>query len=462
MRIRGSLTKGLLIALVLSLIPVAAISAQKVNPGSICKVYKQKITYQNKVYTCIKSGKKLVWNKGVLINSTPTTSPTPSLSSDQQWSVTDSAFLEPSNMCQISRPIDFNEEFGYYGFPRGAYFMPTKGIIRSLIIPVTFVDAPATTTTSNHAEPFISDFKRFWTAMSRGTLFFDFDVLKDWVALPKTSYEYSGEIKTEQERMGNYVQVVISTVDPNVDFSKYKVVYIIPTDTIQRFFSVGPVVSSGRGSYFKSQEGPINNIVFGTKPESSLGGNKWRWLAHETGHLFGIGHPHSYENNDKKLASIFSLMDFGYVAPGLYGFERWIADWITPQQIRCVDARVKPTFNFIHKLEPLGSSSESEVIAIRLSERRVIIVENRQANEFDALPSGYEGLLVYEVDSTRITGPVKPILGSRFEIDQSKPEYNGSRVVGTLRVGESVSFEGIQISVLKNQNGSYFVRTEKK
>jgi hypothetical protein len=74
MRIRESLTKGLLIALALTLIPVSAISAQKITPGSNCKVYGQKVTNQSKVFTCIKSGKKLIWNKGI---STPTPKVTP-------------------------------------------------------------------------------------------------------------------------------------------------------------------------------------------------------------------------------------------------------------------------------------------------------------------------------------------------------------------------------------------------
>jgi hypothetical protein len=82
MRFKASLAKGLLIALAISLIPVFASSATKVTPGSKCKVQKQKVDYQNKTYTCIKSGKKLVWNKGLVIvkkepSPTPTPSPTP-------------------------------------------------------------------------------------------------------------------------------------------------------------------------------------------------------------------------------------------------------------------------------------------------------------------------------------------------------------------------------------------------
>jgi len=75
-RFKGSLAKGLLIALAVALIPVTAVSAQKITPGSTCKVLNQKVVYQNKTYTCTKSGKKLVWNKGVPVKkSTPTFGP---------------------------------------------------------------------------------------------------------------------------------------------------------------------------------------------------------------------------------------------------------------------------------------------------------------------------------------------------------------------------------------------------
>ena len=78
MRIRGSLTKVLLIALAVVLIPVTAVSAQKVTPGTTCKVLNQKVVYQNKTFTCTKSGKKLTWDKGVAVKKpTPTLTPTP-------------------------------------------------------------------------------------------------------------------------------------------------------------------------------------------------------------------------------------------------------------------------------------------------------------------------------------------------------------------------------------------------
>jgi hypothetical protein len=80
MKIKARFFKGLLFALSLALIPVAAVSAQKITPGSACKTVNQKATYSNKTYTCIKSGKKLIWNRGVAVKKvTPVATQTPIL-----------------------------------------------------------------------------------------------------------------------------------------------------------------------------------------------------------------------------------------------------------------------------------------------------------------------------------------------------------------------------------------------
>ena len=47
------------------LIPLSATAA--VKAGGVCKKAGQTSTYMGKKYTCIKSGKNLVWNKGVTV-----------------------------------------------------------------------------------------------------------------------------------------------------------------------------------------------------------------------------------------------------------------------------------------------------------------------------------------------------------------------------------------------------------
>ena len=88
MAIKHTFLKALLIVLMLALIPVSAISAQKITPGATCKSVNQKSVYMNKTYTCIKSGKKLVWNKGVAVaasNPTPTATPTTAANYATLW-----------------------------------------------------------------------------------------------------------------------------------------------------------------------------------------------------------------------------------------------------------------------------------------------------------------------------------------------------------------------------------------
>jgi len=75
------LLAGLVAILSLSLV-TAQLSEAAVTPGTKCSKAGATSTYNGKKYTCIKSGKKLVWNKGVTVAkpapvNTPSASPTP-------------------------------------------------------------------------------------------------------------------------------------------------------------------------------------------------------------------------------------------------------------------------------------------------------------------------------------------------------------------------------------------------
>ena len=74
---------GSFVAMALILAPVNAIAA--VKAGDLCKKAGSTTTANGKKFTCIKSGKKLVWNKGVAIAkpkpvATPVATPTPMVS----------------------------------------------------------------------------------------------------------------------------------------------------------------------------------------------------------------------------------------------------------------------------------------------------------------------------------------------------------------------------------------------
>ena len=67
---------GIFIAIALFAGPVTAVAA--VKAGDVCKKVESTATANGKKFTCVKSGKKLVWNKGVIVvKPKPTVTPTP-------------------------------------------------------------------------------------------------------------------------------------------------------------------------------------------------------------------------------------------------------------------------------------------------------------------------------------------------------------------------------------------------
>ena len=71
---RGKWLAGIVLFALISEAPTFA--ATPVKAGSVCSKQGKKTVYQGKSYTCIKSGKKLVWSKGVLVTK-PISPPTP-------------------------------------------------------------------------------------------------------------------------------------------------------------------------------------------------------------------------------------------------------------------------------------------------------------------------------------------------------------------------------------------------
>lgn len=92
---RLKLVLGLLVAAVV--FPMTSAHAIVPRAGATCSKVGQSIDYQGKRYTCIKSGAKRVWNKGVAIKVTSTPSARPSLTASPSASATASPSSSPTS-----------------------------------------------------------------------------------------------------------------------------------------------------------------------------------------------------------------------------------------------------------------------------------------------------------------------------------------------------------------------------
>ena len=97
---------GLVAVLSLSLI-TAQLSVAAVTPGTKCSKAGSTSTYNGKKYTCVKSGKKLVWNKGVAVaKPSPVATPAPTPTRTQTVAPTPSATPSPT---PTSSPFVFTD-----------------------------------------------------------------------------------------------------------------------------------------------------------------------------------------------------------------------------------------------------------------------------------------------------------------------------------------------------------------
>ena len=105
-----------------------------VKPGTTCKKLGQISTSVGIKYTCIKSGQKLIWSKGikVAVKVTPTPSPAPTLSPTAQASSSPSAVATPVPTCPtplLQTPVDLSKVTSilYPGQERGGNYKAHGG-----------------------------------------------------------------------------------------------------------------------------------------------------------------------------------------------------------------------------------------------------------------------------------------------------------------------------------------------
>ena len=96
------LTLTLVFALVAPMNATAAIKA-----GGSCKKAGQTSTYAGKKFTCVKSGKKLVWNKGVAVaKPTPVVTPTPTPTTEPTPVPTPTPTPTPTKVIDPTKPVE--------------------------------------------------------------------------------------------------------------------------------------------------------------------------------------------------------------------------------------------------------------------------------------------------------------------------------------------------------------------
>lgn len=399
--------------------------------GAKCTKVGSKSVVGAKTFTCIKSGKKLVWDKGV------------------------SAVVAVDLLADCKLPIaDGRGDVSIGGWPRIDERLKSTGGVIATVVMVDFPDAPASMTPTD-AFARISPSADVFDEMSYGKLSYTFKPALKWYRMSKKSTDYvAGGWTFIKHR--EYITEAAKLADVDIDFSKTDSLIILANPDSTGIGNSGPAFAAIRKNGITLDGKYISNGA-----TSAYDLNNWKsiWLNHEVTHTLGLVDLYAFTQSNPanrydglRYTGEFSYMGFSSYesnAPSLFAFERWNLGWINDSQIKCLkDAKSTEL------ISPVQTSGGVKAVVIPISRTKAVVIESRRAIGIDK-NIAKSGALVYVVDSSIQSGqgPVR-VFPSNVSSD---PRY----LKAPRALGESVTTEGVTIKVTKSDDSGDTVEITK-
>jgi M6 family metalloprotease-like protein len=407
----------------------AAKAGAKCNKAGITSVA------SGKTFTCVKSGKKLVWK----LNSQNSNTSKPII---PVTNLSDAALFSNLDKCRIiDGDLQTTNMTAGFPIPDGRIDL-VKGA-KMQIIGVDFPDKIGGTKSPKELnQNLTSSVEKFWSAQSSIPVKFDWKWNSDWVRMPNSinSYSLGGSFfqgKFNPDAYFNFAKEIISKTDSNIDFTGVNFLFIVFPSGIKNE-EIGTFLVHTQGTY-STREGNIFNLIM-------AGGdyNSASTYIHEFGHALGLTDIRDTLDvgNQKSDGMYYDIMN-NSTYPELLVWHRYLLGFLENSQIHCINSTDTST----HWLVPVASvSKQVKGIVIPLSSTEAVIVESRRAIGFDtALSSRSDlvGAVVYTLDS-KIPYRRTPV-----------------KVAQVLKNNDSVNVSGYKITVVESGEFGDVVKIEK-
>ena len=447
--------KYLLALITLSLLIPTGISTSSaaVKAGAACSKLNSTASASGKKFTCIKSGKKLLWNKGVILPAKTISVEIP------DPVITESSSYLATSECKLAR--SGNNSDLYIGFPRDSKFAPAIGDRKTVVLFVDFADlSPNPKALSEMKNVQIPHAEKTFQMISYGKYRLKFDLVEKVYRLPSTSDSY---LKAGYEnhpldkpmRAMDHQKIISETVkaaDADIDFSKYDFLNIITPDwkeSVEAGVSGAPNLNVDGKTFFLSNSGPAGDYI---------GDPKFiNFTTHEIGHIIGLTHIYDYYN--QQYSANWDFMGATFAMTDLIGWNKFYLSWIEDSQVNCLSSA--STTQSVHLLTSVGSSTPgTKMVIIKLSPTTALGIENRRQTEIDKLKTSDEGVIVYKIDTTKVSGT--GAIQALSNLNKLMPDREGNPApLSTMTPGESITTDGFTIKVLKRSTTGDFISISK-
>jgi hypothetical protein len=436
-----------ILAVALSLTLVVSVAQAAVKAGSGCSKAGSTSTVSGKKYTCIKSGKKLVWNKGVVVvkptptnspkpNPTPTSESTPTLKpliagdpcktigdsvnnaqgylecrevankelkyfqiSNSLSAITNPASPDSLATCQIKDQRPVTNAYDWQAYRAIAYPAQTErgftnsGEEKIVVVGIDFIDAAGTGTPKAALDEIIKNSTEWLKWYSNDKLKWNFVTYDNWIRAPKESQELkSAEVGADAQISDPIKSEYVGAIDKYVDLKGAAAVWVIYPESISKIYA-----ESQNRSYWNPipiKNGSISPAMFAIGKETYLAHRTpWLYFAHETMHGQGLmGHAPQWPY-------IFGIMYNEYSpSHNLNGWESLVMGWGTSKNLYCVDSKNLANLNLT--LVPIEREQEGvSTVLIKLSNTKVLAIESHRVDKWSPLQiPGLYGISTYVID----------------------------------------------------------------
>ncbi|GAA2762706.1 M6 family metalloprotease domain-containing protein [Streptomyces paradoxus] len=231
-----------------------------------------------------------------------------------------------------------------------AYPRPAR-TLDAVMVFLSFPDAHPLTTPQELTADHFPATTRFFERASYGRFTLRPHAMRHWIQMPQSSTAYDIRRDWSPRHRSAYLRDALSVADPQVDFSRYDVVYLVADPDAPGVDSDATKVVN-LTSPLRADGTDLRRIVtvFEQHPPDRL------VLAHETGHVFDLPdlyhRPADGKGDWDTHVGDWDLMgsQFG-LAPDLFAWHKWKLGWLDLRQVRCVQGAGRARLT----LEPLAA-----------------------------------------------------------------------------------------------------------
>jgi M6 family metalloprotease-like protein len=430
---------------------VAPVQAATPKAGAKCTKAGSTATASGKKFTCIKSGKNLVWNKGVAIKAAaPKPSSTPETKTQVKNSLASDSRIAPTSVLTsiaTCKTVDITPDYRESGlrhrngFPRPPEAITGKKTGKILVIPMSFVDIPFYAEKVLRGQVMSSDVELLNEVIPRVKEGFKtassgrFELIID--VLPKSEW-WTFDI--ENPLSGVWGTDNISRILELI--RKYKSDFVFDGyDSYVFLTGNGTMTSQGLGTAQGDLAIKVENSKTGTFNAMYIAGGLQQatlWV-HELGHsFFGLEDLYLFSEvfsgSSSNRSELGVPMGWDLMASsnrgGLLEWNKFLMGWIEDSEVRCLTDQKSS----VHYLSDADNTRDPKLLTINLSPGVTLAAEVR-------IGSGVEkGLLLYIINTYQNAGE-GPILSQKAVITK----------------GQSKNMFGWQFSVIdSNEDGVLF------